>query len=210
MVLKNYYYYFIKALPLPLCKKILKACRQKITSPGTTGDKSPDDKKSHLYFSKDAPPVRYRDCKVAWIEEQWIYDILNPFIQTANKEADWNFQWDWNETSQFTIYKKGHYYGWHADQTANLYPKDRGTNIEGKIRKLSLTLQLTDKKNYTGGDFQFKWMHPAKGTEIQTVKDSKEIGTIIVFPSFVYHQVTPITKGKRESLVNWSLGKSFN
>jgi hypothetical protein len=57
-----------------------------------------------------------RDCKIAWINDKWIYDILNPFIHTANKEAGWNFQWDWNESSQFTVYEKGHYYGWHTDQ----------------------------------------------------------------------------------------------
>ena len=37
----------------------------------------------------------------------------------------------------------------------------------------------------------------------------KDIGTIIIFPSFINHQVLPITQGKRESLVNWSIGKSF-
>jgi len=41
------------------------------------------------------------------------------------------------------------------------------------------------------------------------VDDAKDIGTIIVFPSFIYHQVSPVTKGKRESLVNWSIGKPF-
>ena len=45
---------------------------------------------------------------------------------------------------------------------------------------------------------------------IITVNDAKDIGTIIIFPSFIHHQVLPITKGKRESLVNWSIGKRFN
>jgi len=44
---------------------------------------------------------------------------------------------------------------------------------------------------------------------IVTVDDAKDIGTIIIFPSFIWHQVLPITKGRRESLVNWSIGKSF-
>ena len=43
-----------------------------------------------------------------------------------------------------------------------------------------------------------------------TVDDAKEIGTVIIFPSFMHHQIMPITKGKRESLVNWSLGLPFN
>ena len=80
------------------------------------------------------------------------------------------------------------------------------------MRKLSLTLQLTDKTEYEGGDFQFAWIqYDKKGlVNIITVDDTKDIGTIIVFPSFIYHQVLPITKGKRESLVNWSIGKGFS
>ena len=43
-----------------------------------------------------------------------------------------------------------------------------------------------------------------------TIDDAKDMGTVIIFPSFIHHQVLPITKGKRESLVNWSVGKNFS
>ena len=195
MILKNNYYYFKKAIPISTCKKILKAGRKKIIKKGTTLDKK----------------VNLRDCKVSWINDKWIYDIINPFIHEANKQAGWNFQWDWNETSQFTIYEKDHYYGWHNDQMT-LPMEHPNKNIKGKTRKLSLTLQLTDKTKYEGGDFQFKWIQNDKKDllNIITVDDAKDVGTIIIFPSFIWHQVLPITKGKRESLVNWSIGKSFN
>jgi len=194
MILKHNYYYFKKALPLKYCKQILKAGRKKIIKEATTFEGINKTK---------------RNCKVAWINDKWIYDILNPFIHTANKEAGWNFQWDWNEASQFTIYEKGHYYGWHTDQTSKPY-KNQSKNFDGKIRKLSLTLQLTDKTKYEGGDFQFKWIEDnTKGLNIITVEDAKEIGSIIIFPSYIWHQVLPITKGKRESLVNWSIGNPF-
>ena len=196
MILTHNYYYFIKAIPIKTCKKILKAGRKKIIEQATT-------------FS--GMDKTQRDCKVAWINDKWIYDILNPFIHTANKEAGWNFQWDWNENSQFTIYEKGQYYGWHVDQQPAPF-KDKNKNINGKTRKLSLTLQLTDKTKYEGGDFQFMWIENKKKDllDITTVDDAKDIGTVIVFPSFIHHQVLPITKGKRESLVNWSIGKKFN
>ena len=195
MILKYYYCYYKKVIPLETCKKILKAGRKKIIEKATTIDKT----------------VNLRDCKVSWINDKWIYDIINPFIHKANKELGWNFDWDWNETSQFTIYEKGHYYGWHTDQVATPM-KHPNKNINGKIRKLSLTLQLTDKTKYEGGDFQFKWIQNDKKDllNIITVDDAKDVGTLIIFPSFVWHQVLPITKGKRESLVNWSIGKSFN
>ena len=196
MILKYNYWYFKKAVPIQTCKKILKASRKKITKVGAI--------EKGITKSK-------RDCKVAWINDKWIYDIINPFIHTANKNAGWNFHWDWNETSQFTIYEKGHYYGWHTDQ--NMAPlKYKDKNLAGKFRKLSLTLQLTDKTKYEGGDFQFQWLEDKKKNfrNITTVDDAKDMGTVIIFPSFIHHQVLPIIKGKRESLVNWSIGKEFN
>jgi len=195
MILKHNYYYFKKAIPVETCKKILKAGRKKMIEEATTWEGINKIK---------------RDCKVAWITDEWIYDIINPFIHTANKKAGWNFQWDWNETSQFTIYEKGHYYGWHPDQDADVIKHD-SKNLNGKTRKLSLTLQLTDKTKYEGGDFQFQWIDNRKKNllKITTVDDAKDVGTIIIFPSFIWHQILPITKGKRESLVNWSVGKSF-
>ena len=36
-----------------------------------------------------------------------------------------------------------------------------------------------------------------------------EKGSIVVFPSFVYHRVKPVTKGVRYSLVVWNLGNPF-
>jgi len=196
VILKHNYYYFKKAIPLRTCKKILKAGREKLIKEATT----------FAGINKTK-----RDCKVTWIEDKWIYDIINPFIHAANQQAGWNFQWDWNECSQFTIYEKGHYYGWHTDQGPNAI-KHKSKNLNGKTRKLSLTLQLTDKTKYEGGDFQFKWIQDDKEGLLNTitVDDAKDIGTIIIFPSFIYHQVLPITKGKRESLVNWSVGKKFN
>jgi len=194
MILTENYWFFKKVIPIEICKKILKAGRKKTIQQGTT-------------FGKNIS----RNCQVAWINQKWIYDVINPFIHKANKNAGWNFQWDWNEASQFTIYEKGHYYGWHVDQQPTLI-KHKDKNINGKTRKLSLTLQLTDKTKYEGGDFQFKWFHNIKKEDpvnIRTVDDAKDIGTIIIFPSFIWHQVLPITKGKRESLVNWSIGKSF-
>jgi len=197
MLLKHNYFYFTKAIPLKTCKKIIKEGRQKVIEQATV-------------MREGVDKVR-RDCKVSWINDRWIYEIINPFIHAANKKAGWNFQWDWNETSQFTIYEKGEYYGWHTDQGhENL--KHVNKNINGKIRKLSLTLQLTDKTEYEGGDFQLKWIDSKKGdlSRIITVDGAKDIGTIIIFPSFIWHQISPVTKGKRESLVNWSIGKNFS
>jgi PKHD-type hydroxylase len=193
--LKYKYWFFKKAVPIDICKQILITGRSKIQKAGTTLAKE-DYKK--------------RKCTISWLQDKWIYNIINPFIRSANQRAGWNFDFDWNESAQFTIYNKDEYYNWHIDQSAILRGGD-DKNFKGKTRKLSLTLQLTDQSEYTGGDFQFMWIDNKKKNPliIHTVDDAKEIGTVIVFPSFIYHRVLPITKGKRESLVNWSLGKPF-
>jgi PKHD-type hydroxylase len=38
---------------------------------------------------------------------------------------------------------------------------------------------------------------------------AKERGSVIVFPSFLYHQVTPVTRGTRKVLVNWYCGQPY-
>ena len=206
MIVNPNYFYFKKAVPPKTCSEILKACRKKIIKEASLiNEDKHTGKDNRTYMNK----VK-RNCKIAWINETWIYNILNPFIHEANKKASWNFQFDWNESLQFTIYTKGGYYNWHTDQ-ADHPIKNKNKNLNGKTRKLSLTLQLTDRTKYEGGDFQFMWLDESKKNLLSriTVDDVKDIGTIIIFPSFIYHQVLPITKGKRESLVNWSIGNEF-
>lgn len=189
--LKYKYWSFVKAIRPQQCQDIIKAASTKIQQPGQL-----------------AAGKHRRKSTVAWISEKWIYDIINPFIHTANKNAGWNFQFDWNETSQFTTYGKGDYYGWHIDQS-DTPKKDKNKNFDGKIRKLSLTLQLTDPSQYEGGNLQLKWLSQDAKIKTVTIKEGQKCGTIIIFPSFIFHRITPITKGTRQSLVNWSLGDVF-
>ena len=34
-------------------------------------------------------------------------------------------------------------------------------------------------------------------------------GSIVIFPSYIWHRVSPVTKGTRLSLVQWNLGPGF-
>jgi PKHD-type hydroxylase len=78
----------------------------------------------------------------------------------------------------------------------------------GKIRKLSMTVNLTDETTYEGGDLMLDFgPHSAKGH--YKISEAREQGTIIIFPSFLYHCVSPVTSGTRYSLVMWSLGDPF-
>lgn len=70
-------------------------------------------------------------------------------------------------------------------------------------RKISMIVQLSDPKDYTGGKLVLeRTTHPLP-------EDIIEQGTVIAFPSFVYHRLEPVTKGKRYSLVGWFEGPKF-
>ena len=78
-----------------------------------------------------------------------------------------------------------------------------------KTRKLSVTVNLTNPKHYKGGDLKFDLGPHAGGKRYHLCKEIRPRGSIIVFPSFIHHQVTPVTQGTRYSLVIWNLGKMF-
>ena len=135
------------------------------------------------------------------------------YIHKANRNAGWNFDFDRSEDCQFTKYKLNQYYDWHCDSWEEAYNKP-GTPDHGKIRKLSVTCQLTDGSEYKGGEleFDFRDYNPNMREENRHLKKAKEIlpkGSIIVFPSFVWHRVKPVTEGTRYSLVLLNLGYPF-
>jgi PKHD-type hydroxylase len=137
-----------------------------------------------------------RESKVVWItpapEINWVYQRLTDIITRLN--ADY-FRFDlfgFTEGFQFTEYNApGGHYGKHVDSMFN-----------GTVRKLSFVLQLSDPKDYEGGELQ---IHLSDNPEAM----KKQQGTVVVFPSPTLHQVTPITEGRRYSLVGWITGKPF-
>jgi PKHD-type hydroxylase len=71
------------------------------------------------------------------------------------------------------------------------------------VRKLSISIQLTDPEEYEGGELKLY-----DGEEEGVLMDKTQ-GTLIIFPSYVLHEVMPVTKGTRNSLVTWVTGKQF-
>ena len=207
MNLENYYWAFESAIPPRLCDHIIEHGLSKSESMARTG--AFNDKNLSQDDIRDLK--RKRDSNITWLDDPWIYKELHPFINRANENAGWNFEWDFSEQCQFTKYKLNQYYDWHCDSWNKPYEKG---NTKGKIRKLSMTCQLTDGSEYEGGEleFDFRQYEPPMRDESIHLRQAKEIlakGSIIVFPSFVWHRVKPVTKGVRYSLVMWNLGYPF-
>ena len=145
-------------------------------------------------FLSKTPSDKIRKSKICWLSEDWIKNLLWEYILKINSNA-FKIEVENNAEVQFTEYRfdeNGHY-DWHHD-----------VNWNGQVdidRKISLTVQLSNENEYDGGNFEFE--------ELETNANFKQKGTIIIFPSYLRHRVTPITSGVRKSLVAWFSGPQW-
>ena len=208
MNLTNYFWYFQSAIPSRICDDIVKYAKSIQDQLATTGGYG-DPKKLNQKQIKDLK--KKRDSDIVWLRDRWIYNEVQPYVHRANASAGWNFQWDFSENMQFTKYTKGQYYDWHCDSWDRPYQRKEGDPSNGRVRKLSVTLTLSDPKDYKGGEleFDFRNLDPDKKRNTTICKEIKPKGSLVIFPSFVWHRVRAVTKGSRYSLVIWNLGWPF-
>jgi PKHD-type hydroxylase len=250
MQLTNSYFYFKSAISKEDCQKIIDAGEVKLKSlasqgnslKGYTAGDGQIGSKPNTVPANDLTKEELRnnqisnfydrDSKVAWLNDYWIYDLIHPYIHKANNQAGWNFDWDYSEPAQYTVYESSGFYSWHTDggsDHASAYKRyifgitpepmrsegrfpDKFVNdpgMVGKVRKLSVTLTLNDPSEYEGGLLKFDLSQHADNQRFHQLEDATTQGTITVFPSFIPHCITPITKGIRKSLVIWNLGYPF-
>ena len=78
------------------------------------------------------------------------------------------------------------------------------------MRKLSVTVSLSDPLDYEGGNLEFAIDGDEPGKNLfKTCKEIFTKGSIVIFPSYVWHRITPVTKGRRLSLVQWNMGPGY-
>lgn len=187
-------------------EKIKSHARTLITQDAKVGQQEKEKKEFTLdYHIKDlnsgiVPRTRITDIK--WIRlnknTEWLFKkIIDKIINVNGRNFD--LQLKFLEDLQFSEYteeKKG-FYSKHRDCGAK-------NSLENyvDIRKLSFTIQLTDENEYEGGELIFYIDEKEK-----TAPKSK--GTIIFFESDIIHEVKPVTKGVRHSLVSWVQGPNL-
>lgn len=141
--------------------------------------------------------ARIRVTQTAWIEPnedaRWFYDRMQQVVRSINTAT---YQFDltgFSENLQYTVYhgNQGGHYDWHVDQGPM------------KVRrKLSFSIQMSNPDDYEGGDLELR-----SGNKVETAPRKR--GTVIAFPSYVLHRVTPVTAGTRKSIVLWTTGPKF-
>ena len=205
MNLSNYFWYFSGVLTPKFCDEVIKYALSKEEVMARTGGYG--DKKLNKEQVKNIQRKRKSD--LVWLSDTWIYKEIHPYVHQANVNAGWNFQWDFSEACQFTKYTKGQFYDWHCDGWDKPYIRQQPNDpSHGKIRKLSVTVTLSDPKDYKGGEleFDFRNMDPDKKPNVRKCTEILPKGSLVVFPGFVWHRVCPVKKGTRHSLVIWNLG----
>jgi len=178
----NLYAFWNNAFSKEECQTIINIAKNKGLIKGTTKG-----------VTKDV-----RDSKVSWLYPNdgidWVFRRVTDITLNLNERF---FKFDLfglNEGFQFTNYEApSGKYGKHVD---------RGMN--STVRKLSISIQLTNPEEYKGGELNLY-----DGDDKDAIVMDKTQGTLIIFPSYVLHEVMPVTKGERNSLVTWVTGKQF-
>jgi len=168
------------------CKSLIEYAKTKELSAGVV----------ELNNEKTVSPVR--ESRILFLESSdksltWLFQRITDSVMSLNNSF-FQFDIDKIEALQFSEYDskyKGHY-GKHIDLAYNSI----------HYRKLSFSLQLSEDTDYEGGDLLYH-LQETPATAI------RKQGTINLFPSFTLHEVTPVTKGIRYSLVGWISGPPF-
>lgn len=179
--MRNLFWFWESALSPERCDELIAQCKQVPAQKGTTF-------KDGEYV--ESSPLR--NSTIRWV--QGVPDVVNtlwPFVWESNRKA-YNFDIATIFDVQFTEYNadEQQFYGWHHDIN---FTADTGYD-----RKISVIIQLSDPEDYEGGEFEFQ--------ELQAPETFKKRGSVLTFPSYLTHQVKPVTKGTRHSLVTWVEG----
>ena len=137
----------------------------------------------------------HRKTQIRWLQNNDMYREMHDVFKHIALDANQYLQTMITVLPplQFTEYADvGHKYDMHHDVDIN--------RQDGRHRKLSIVVQLTDPEEYEGGILSFT--HTQNPDPKALIKQ----GSIICFLSYLEHGVSPITKGSRTSLVGWFEG----
>ena len=159
--------------------------------------KAQDAKVGHREDRGGKYDTKMRITTISWIPFKVMpemYNIIEHSMLQANRNHFGYEGMTITEYAQFTEYPKGGFYDWHMDAEANC-------RFEPPVRKVSMTLLLSDPSEFVGGDLEFM----AEGNKPPQLIQ----GQAIFFCSLLRHRVAKVKKGIRRSLVMWFGGPPF-
>ena len=188
---KSYIVETVKPILTPeQCDDVIRIGQNQPNKDAAVGMGKPGDKKRAGINKKK------RVTKISWIPfelAQPMYQTIERWMLNVNSNHMGFDGMQINEQAQYTEYPKGGFYDWHMDSNIEM-------SMMPTIRKISMTLLLSDPKDFKGG-------------ELEILKERKQAklkrGQAIFFASFLRHRVKPVLKGNRKSLVMWFGGPSL-
>lgn len=136
-----------------------------------------------------------RHCTVSFLaktdETAWVHDRLFEAVEAFNQSI-WQFDVSTVETPQFVSYGWLNHFARHMDSGVPAFSK----------RKLTISVQLSPGSQYAGGNLHV-WSRNKDGR-----KAPRERGQAIIFPAHLWHSVSPVLWGKRQSLISWISGEN--
>lgn len=87
----------------------------------------------------------------------------------------------------------------YSGESSDGYVSHMDIGAGASLRKLSFSLLLSDPATFGGGDLAFGSPFPL----------ARQQGTLTIFPSFLQHAVTPVTRGVRYAVVGFVIGPAF-
>jgi PKHD-type hydroxylase len=195
-----------RALPSEMCDRICEMGDNLIQNPGEVLD----DGIVHV------DKIERHDL-IAWFPKgpncQWLYKEMTDILEQLNKQH-WQFELKSVETIQYSQYGPDCHFDWHVDWVPTNDDLDGGAGQ----RRVSLSVQLSDPDNYTGGYFEIAQKQNSEKPEFYDVdlliagdprrkfaESARPKGSIVAFPSNLWHRVTPVHSGVRCSLVTWGI-----
>jgi PKHD-type hydroxylase len=190
-VWKSYIVTTIKPILTPKqCDDVIRMGQsQPSTAAGIALGKAGDNKRSGIDKKKRITMVSWLPFNLA----KPMYKIIERWMLNTNANRFGFDDMQITERGQYTEYTKGGFYDWHVDSSFEM-------SATPPVRKISMTLLLSDPKDFKGGEFEII-------TDKQPIKLQR--GYAVFFASFISHQVKPIIKGNRKSLVMWFGGAPF-
>jgi PKHD-type hydroxylase len=186
--MRNYWEMWPEGLPTAYCDMLVERAQKRpmieaVVHEGEYAASAPDIRRSTLrWFDVDG-------------EDRDVATTIMYFARKANRNS-FGFEIVEPVQIQFAEYlgtERGSF-DWHQDVN--------WTAPTMTDRKLSFIAQLSEPSDYEGGDFEF-FGYPPPGP------DFKKRGSVLMFPSFLHHRVTPVTAGVRYSLSSWVEGPKF-
>tara|TARA_B100001939_G_scaffold255589_1_gene222494 strand:- start:2471 stop:3052 length:582 start_codon:yes stop_codon:yes gene_type:complete len=129
----------------------------------------------------------------------FLNNLILGYVNQVNEEV---FRFDIEKLGPMTYTN----YGKYDDKGGNHKCWHMDANFHNNLRlqkKLTVHIQISDTTECEGGDFLFH------DVENPPKEELRRKGTVLVFPSYLKHKITKVTKGEYRNITGFVLGPAW-